>query len=472
MTTSNGYLREHSALLALLLRFSDILTVASAGFLAYLWRFDFWHNVFNAKTYRTDDITAFTISIIFTFLVFSHFPLYQTWRGVSLWKELSTILSTWTFVWLFLFAGTFVLKVGSHFSRGWIIMWYAIGAGMLITARIMIRLILRYFRYLGFNTRSICLIGTSQCGEPVYDHIIKAKSAGFHVKAVFGDIKNAHSTIPKGSIEEAVTWLNSNNIDQVWFALPADKINTMREICSEINNLSVDIRYVPDIYTFQLINHSIIEIAGLPLVNLSVSPMDGVNKIIKRIEDITFAAAILLIISPIMLLIAIAVKATSKGPVLFKQARHGWNGDIITVWKFRTMYVHHEPPGKITQAQKHDSRITPLGRFLRRTSLDEFPQFFNVLQGRMSIVGPRPHAVEHNEFYEKQIQSYMQRHKVKPGITGWAQINGYRGETKNLEQMAKRIEYDIYYIENWSLQFDIKIIILTIFKGFIDKNAY
>ena len=200
--------------------------------------------------------------------------------------------------------------------------------------------------------------------------------------------------------------------------------------------------------------------------------MEGVNRFIKAAEDRILATLILVAISPLMLFIALGVKLSSPGPVLFKQKRHGWDGKPIKVYKFRTMRVHEEEEGKITQARRSDPRVTPFGAFLRRTSLDELPQFFNVLQGRMSIVGPRPHAVEHNEFYKEQVEAYMQRHRVKPGITGWAQINGWRGETDTLEKMRKRVEYDLYYIENWSLWFDLKIIFLTLFKGFVNKNAY
>ena len=183
------------------------------------------------------------------------------------------------------------------------------------------------------------------------------------------------------------------------------------------------------------------------------------------------AALILILVSPLMWAIAIGVKLSSPGPVLFRQKRHGWNGHKIEVWKFRTMRIHQDPDG-VTQCRRCDSRMTPFGAFLRRTSLDELPQFFNVLQGCMSIVGPRPHAVEHNLVYRGQIKYYMLRHKVKSGITGWAQVNGWRGETDTLDKMERRIEYDLYYIEHWSLLFDLKIIFLTLFKGFTHENAY
>jgi putative colanic acid biosynthesis UDP-glucose lipid carrier transferase len=213
-------------------------------------------------------------------------------------------------------------------------------------------------------------------------------------------------------------------------------------------------------------------VAGLPIIDLNASPIVGVNRFIKELEDKVLSLLILIIISPIVLLIAIGVKLSSPGPVIFKQNRHGWDGRPIKVYKFRTMEVHEECEGQVTQACKYDVRVTKFGAFLRRTSLDELPQFFNVLQGRMSIVGPRPHAIEHSNQYKDQIDAYMLRHKVKPGITGWAQVNGWRGQTDTLEKMKKRVEYDLYYIENWTVWLDLKIIFMSLFTGFVHKNAY
>jgi putative colanic acid biosynthesis UDP-glucose lipid carrier transferase len=222
----------------------------------------------------------------------------------------------------------------------------------------------------------------------------------------------------------------------------------------------------------RLLNHRISEVAGHYAIDLSVSPMNGMARVIKRLEDLVIGGIISLLVLPVCLAIALVIKITSPGPVLFKQYRTGVNGKQFKVYKFRSMRIHEEENGQVTQATKGDSRITPIGAFLRRTSLDELPQFYNVLQGRMSIVGPRPHALAHNEYYKELVESYMRRHKVKPGITGWAQVNGLRGETDTLEKMEKRVEYDLWYIDNWSLWLDLRIIFLTIFKGFINKNAY
>ena len=231
------------------------------------------------------------------------------------------------------------------------------------------------------------------------------------------------------------------------------------------------VRFIPEWGDIRLLNHRVSYIAGLYSLDLSCSPIDGPARVVKRLEDVLIGGVISLMILPVCLLIAVTIKFTSPGPVLFKQYRMGINGRLFKVYKFRSMVVHQEQDG-VTQATRNDARVTKVGAFLRKTSLDELPQFFNVLQGRMSIVGPRPHALAHNEYYKELVESYMQRHKVKPGITGWAQVSGYRGETDTLNKMQKRVEYDLWYIDNWSLWLDLKIIVLTLWKGFINKNAF
>ncbi|HBQ6826446.1 TPA: undecaprenyl-phosphate glucose phosphotransferase, partial [Klebsiella pneumoniae] len=228
---------------------------------------------------------------------------------------------------------------------------------------------------------------------------------------------------------------------------------------------------IPDILTFNILQSRTEEINGVPVVPLFDTPLNGINMVFKRVEDVFFSIIILFLISPVLAVIALLIKLTSPGPILFKQIRYGMDGKAIKVWKFRSMKVM-ENDDRVIQATKNDTRVTKVGGFLRKTSLDELPQFINVLFGSMSIVGPRPHAVAHNEQYRKLIQGYMLRHKVKPGITGLAQVNGWRGETDTLDKMEKRIEYDLEYIRTWNIVLDIKIIFLTVFKGFIGKTAY
>jgi len=250
------------------------------------------------------------------------------------------------------------------------------------------------------------------------------------------------------------------------------QVHKIKQLLNQLTNTTAVVKYIPDLFSFDLMHAKWTDLKGIPIISVFDTPINNTTaRFLKRSEDFVLSLLILTLISPILLAISIFIKATSPGPIIFKQQRYGLNGQKIKVYKFRSMTTQ-DNGSIIKQATKNDARITPIGGFLRRTSLDELPQFINVLQGKMSIVGPRPHAVAHNEEFRQLVPKYMQRHLVKPGITGWAQINGWRGETDTLEKMEKRVEYDLHYINNWSLWLDIKIIILTIFKGFINKNAY
>jgi len=232
---------------------------------------------------------------------------------------------------------------------------------------------------------------------------------------------------------------------------------------------NIEVHWVPPIFDMTLINHSIKQIGNVPLIALSETPLNGQRGNTKKLLDYSLTLLAVIALSPILIATAIAVKLSSKGPVLFKQKRHGMQGEVFNVWKFRSMRAHKEGDGEITQATKEDPRITKVGKFIRKTSIDELPQLWNVLNGTMSLVGPRPHAVEHNNFYSDKVIAYMARHNIKPGLTGLAQVNNCRGETKTVEEMARRVEYDLEYINNWSVGLDIKIIFQTIFVLFSDK---
>lgn len=275
----------------------------------------------------------------------------------------------------------------------------------------------------------------------------------------------------KGKVAPLIELAKEGGIDEVFIALPMVARDRIRHYLDELSDSTVDTYLVPDLYTYNLNVSQLKRIGGVQTFSIFSSPFDGMGKVIKRIEDIVIGSMIALLISPVLIAVAVGVKLSSPGPVLFKQDRYGLGGKKIKVWKFRSMKVM-ENDAVVTQATKNDPRVTKFGAFIRRTSLDELPQFLNVLQGSMSIVGPRPHAVAHNEQYRKIVDNYMIRHKIKPGITGWAQINGYRGETETVDKMEKRVRYDIQYMQNWSLWLDIKIIFLTVFKGFVSETAY
>jgi putative colanic acid biosynthesis UDP-glucose lipid carrier transferase len=264
----------------------------------------------------------------------------------------------------------------------------------------------------------------------------------------------------------------TGDLDEIWLAV-ADLSVGSREVIMEIlRRSSLVVRFVPDLSMLALLNHMPAEVAGMTVIDLNASPLSGYNTVLKAAFDKIFALIALLITAPLLLVIALAIKLDSRGPVLFRQLRHGWDGDVIEVLKFRTMKHVGADENKYQQAVRSDPRITRIGRYLRKASLDELPQFFNVLTGEMSVVGPRPHPLELNESFNEQIEAYMQRHRVKPGITGWAQVHGLRGETKTLEKMQKRVEYDLYYIENWSMWLDMKIIVRTFLAGWISESAY
>jgi len=256
--------------------------------------------------------------------------------------------------------------------------------------------------------------------------------------------------------------------NQVWISLPHSEEETIRNVISALDGSNTEIRYVPDIFEYQLMHHSLSEIAGVPVVNISYSAIDGANKLVKVVEDYMLAVVLLILASPIMLLIAGGVKLSSSGPVLFRQQRVGWNGQEFTMFKFRSMPVEVEKDSGPVWASKQDNRATPFGSFLRKTSLDELPQLLNVLLGEMSLIGPRPERPMFVEKYKDEVPHYMKKHLVKAGLTGWAQVHGWRGNTC----LHTRIEHDLYYIENWSLWLDIKIIIMTVFRGLVHKNAY
>ncbi len=454
----HGLLKEFSKVFSILVRGLDIIAVMVAGLAAYYYRFSHFD-------ITEQYMSALCIGAILTTVVFSFFHIYESVRGQAIWQYISRLLQAILVVLLLLAGLAFLTKTGVSFSRTWFLLWSIFSVILLVLFRGSLLFVLRLMRAHGMNERRVIIIGAGKLSAKLAETVHQALWTGFRVEKIF-EVQSRP--------EDLGLYLEQSKlaIDEIWLALPLGAEDCVKDLLYQLRHHTIAIRFVLDVFGLDLHNHSFTDLAGFPAVNLSASPMIGMNKIIKALEDKLLASLIILIVSPLLLIIAIAVKLTSKGPVLFKQKRHGWDGRVINVYKFRTMYEHEDKPGVVTQASENDARITPLGRFLRKTSLDELPQFYNVLQGKMSIVGPRPHAVEHNEFYKDSIKAYMQRHKVKPGITGWAQVNGWRGKTEIITKMEKRVEYDLYYIENWSLFLDLKIIFLTIIHGFVNKNAY
>ena len=467
---SRSLLKEHAGLLEGFQRLMDPLLVTGSGIALYAIQFG---NLDFPRNY----VFVLTGGFMICLVVFPFFNIYRPYRGISLWAEMQVLVSAWAMVLACLVVVLFVTKTSTNFSRLWIGQWAVTGFLSLVAFRIALRSGLRLLRRHGFNLRFVAIAGAGDLGRNVARRLAASPWTGLKVVAFYDDNprlqRRAFDGVPvRGGLHRLPHELDKLGIDQVWIALPLHHDKQVRSLVSHLSRLPVQVTFVPDIYGVQLLNHSIGETAGLPVIHLMESPLAGVKGLIKIIEDRLLAALILLLTTPLMLLIAAGVKLSSPGPVCFGQLRGGLHGERIWVWKFRTMKHHAEPPRQITQATPGDSRVTAFGGFLRRTSLDELPQFFNVLRGDMSIVGPRPHAVEHDEFYQRQIDTYMMRHHVKPGITGWAQINGWRGETGEIEKMEMRVEHDLYYINNWSLWLDLRIIFMTVFMMITGRNAH
>lgn len=461
MLANRGLLKEYASIWSGLLQVVDLLVVAVSGVIA-------------GELYLASDqvltrgyLQLLSVALLLAVIVFNKFGFYSAWRNSSLASELRTVTLGWATMMVALTLFFFLTKSGAEFSRIWAVLWFGLGLAGLVVVRLVLRQFLRWLRRQGYNQRKILLVGRDPLMADLVGRLSRAPWMGLNVVAqqvLLGEVDVDSDALN--------LQINDLSVDQVWIALPLKDEPLVQSVIAALSLSPVEIRYVPDLFGFRLFSHSVSEVAGLPVINLSSTPMEGFNRMVKEVEDRILACLILLLISPLLLAIAGGVKLSSPGPVFFKQRRNGWGGKPIHVLKFRSMVVHHEATGTVTQASKQDARITPFGAFLRRTSLDELPQFWNVLTGEMSIVGPRPHAVAHNDQYKVLVDDYMLRHRVKPGITGWAQVNGYRGETDTLDKMQKRVAYDLYYIEHWSLWLDLKIIVMTVFKGFVNKNAY
>ena len=387
--------------------------------------------------------------------------IYRAWRGGQLIAMLGRVCLAWLLTWFAVLSWAYLIGSTEEYPREWLEMWAFFSLAFSWIGRIGLYFLMNWMQGSRVNEMRVLLVGSGKTVQDIRRRVKASAWTGYRVVGVTpGESSRA--------LEEAFIKVRP---DEVWICQQPGDIRVAENVLHTLRHSTANIRLIPDLTLIQLVNHGISIVVGVPMLDISSTPMEGGNELVKWLEDKLLAFCILFLILPLMLIIALAVKITSPGPVIFRQKRLGWNNEPIYVYKFRSMYVH-QPTDQLKQAAKGDSRITPLGRILRSTSLDELPQFINVLQGNMSVVGPRPHAVEHNGQYKELIPKYMLRHKVKPGITGWAQINGLRGETDTVDKMEARVRADIYYIEHWSLWFDLKIVFLTVFKGFIGANAY
>ncbi|WP_236198427.1 undecaprenyl-phosphate glucose phosphotransferase [Pseudomonas pseudonitroreducens] len=465
-----GILRPHQATISVLQKLLD-LSVICLG-MSLVIAADRVHWDYSA-------VIATLFALVIFYLLGDFGQLYVSWRGERTREELRKVGGIWAISFTGVAVTDYLSPEITVLSGSGQIQWFSLVLAGLCGYRVLLRTGLHALRRRGFNARSVAIAGAGPLGQRLATNIASAPWMGLELAGFFDDTLHAPVSLGNGDIklpisgtlDHLVEQARAGKLDRVYITLPMRSETRIRWLVEQLSDTTASVYIVPDVFVFNLLHARAQNIDGIPTISIFDSPMVGAAALVKRLEDIVLSSLILCLIAVPMLVIAAAIKLTSPGPVFFRQKRYGIDGRSIDVWKFRSMRVM-ENGATVTQATRNDSRITPLGAFLRRTSLDELPQFINVFMGDMSIVGPRPHAIAHNEEYRGQISSYMLRHKVKPGITGWAQVNGWRGETDTLEKMQKRIEFDLAYINNWSLWWDLKIVFLTLFKGFVHKNAY
>ena len=466
-------LRKHSQFWRNILITLDIITIAFAWVTAYVIRFSGI-----AIPVYSPDIPPFQeylklllpIVIVCPF-IFKNIGLYKPRRITSLFAEFFDIAKASTLAVIILIAATFLVRK-YDFSRLVFSYFWLISIVMLSIERALFREFLRFLRRKGYNMRHVLIVGAGELGKRVVAKIKNNTWTGLNIVGYLDDYKQTGELVEGkkilGRISDVHDIVRAQEIDQIFVALPMRAYRRIMYVIERLSDELVTIRIVPDIYQTVTLNASVEDFDGLPLINLTDTHLYGWNVVAKRFVDMACSLIALVITAPLMAFIALIIKLTSPGSVLYKQERMGLDGKTFNMLKFRSMREDAEVETGAVWAKESDPRRTAFGVFLRKTSLDELPQFFNVLKGNMSIVGPRPERPVFIEQFKKNIPGYMLRHKMKAGITGWAQVNGWRGDT----DLKKRIEYDLYYIENWSLLLDIKIMWLTVWKGLISKNAY
>jgi putative colanic acid biosynthesis UDP-glucose lipid carrier transferase len=417
------------------------------------------------------------IAVVVYFLIAEVTGLYRSWQGSATDREVVCALGTWTGAMLVGMAFAYMFDRQGYLSPASMAVWFVATAFLLAVGRVASRALQHMLRARGINTRSFAVVGVNELGFQLARNIRRSPELGLRLAGFFDD--REHDRLPTlpgdlgrrlGTISELVDQARDGEIENIYITFPMRAEARTKAVLAKLSDSTASVYVVPDFFVFELLHSRWTNIGGLPAVSVFENPFYGVDGLVKRVADVVLASVILMVAAIPMALIALGVRLGSRGPVFFRQTRYGLDGRPIKVWKFRSMTVCED--GEIRQATKNDTRVTPFGAFLRKTSLDELPQLFNVLGGSMSLVGPRPHASQHNEGYRKVIQGYMLRHKVKPGITGLAQVNGWRGETDTLDKMKKRVEFDHQYIREWSPWLDIKILFRTVFTVLSKQNAY
>lgn len=442
-------------------RLADAFALIAGGFLAYWMRFGYLVDM--VERYQWMMLSGMLLGLT----IFGSCGIYRSWRGAVRVELVVRIVHAFVILGGIIFTYLYFTKTGERFSRLWLGLWLTNAFVLSVGTRTVAYPILNRLRSRGKNRKSIVLIGDLNSCMVAHRHIMSQPSAGFDVSAVRLMNEGSCHKIDVPDCRAFDRQRDSSIVsDEVWVCLPLARGSLVEEILSNLDHCVGNVRYMPDMKGLRLLNHDISSVAGLYLFDMSCSPMSGKARLIKAVEDKLLAGLALILLSPLMVLIALAVKLTSQGPVFYRQERMSWNGDRFQMLKFRSMSVDNEADS-VRWGGAATKKVTPVGRLLRRSSLDELPQLINVLKGEMSLVGPRPERTVFVERFKHEIPGYMQKHMVHAGITGWAQVHGWRGDT----DLKMRIEHDLWYIDNWSVWLDLKILFLTVWRGFFHPNA-
>ncbi|WP_224044669.1 undecaprenyl-phosphate glucose phosphotransferase [Paraburkholderia unamae] len=457
--------RRHAGVL---LRLLDIAVIAVAAFFALRLE------ATAAQPGYDNALIAF--ALLASIFVFPLFGLYHISRGRIIWRCVCAPVLAWTITLALALLVAIILLDPYRPAGDWYLRWMLFTGAGLVASRLMERGLSARREEQGARTRAVAIVGSGAHCRHLLRKVESTPNSIYSVSTIFD---TGSETAPAVGVVPAfrdragfADFVRRYQVEELWLALPLSEESTILQFIELFRNDLVNIRFIPDVSGLALFEGEMIDLDGTSAINLVGSPLSSDALWAKDIFDRVFALFVLIALSPLLLMIALAVKLSSSGPALFTQRRKGANGKVFNIYKFRSMRVHETTHGVVKQATRGDPRITRVGAFLRRTSLDELPQFLNVLRGEMSVVGPRPHAIEHDTLYQNIVDGYIHRYRIKPGITGWAQVNGFRGETDRVEKMRGRVEHDLYYLSNWSFWLDMHIVVATVFKGLVHRNAY
>jgi Undecaprenyl-phosphate glucose phosphotransferase len=456
-------------------RICDLMIIGLVGLLAFFGR-----QAEASELHFPLYLGAILLAIVIATPMLHRFDVYREDFVYSKRIPYGSLFAAWTVTFCILLAAAFLMKMSDSYSRAWAVSWFICGGVGLAAGRFALRHCVQGLSLAGRFANRTVIVGAGDQGLRLAGYLQRHGDANTRL---VGFADDRASRVPKkteglpllGTVSDLISLIRRDQVDQVIVALPWTADARLRQIVAKLEKTPVPVSLAPDVAAFSFPDRRFVQVGRLPMMQLFERPISGWSFVVKTLEDRVLAASLLLLLSPLLAVIALAIKLDSKGPVFFRQKRYGFNHNLFDCWKFRTMHHHMTDANAEVLTRRDDDRVTRVGRFLRKTSLDELPQLVNVLKGNMSLVGPRPHATSAKaagRLYEEAVDAYAARHRVKPGITGWAQVNGWRGETDTLEKIQRRVEYDLFYIEHWSLALDLKILLRTAFLVLRDREAY